>query len=501
MLLNLDDKSPKPKYRQIIEQIRQKIETRVLLPGEKLPSTRRLADNLRIHRSTVAIAYQELWALGFIDLRPGSCPRVRSRVRIATAVNHTEEGVIDWNTTASDPGNAIWQAHRDSRGLVPETEPDTGSSAINFRSLDMDSRLFPLENFRTCLNRVLKDQGTFLLGYGGGAAGFPPLRRYIARHLQSHGISASFDEILITNGSQQGIDLVFRMIASPGKAVAIESPTYDYMLPLLHFSQLEPLEIPLRHDGMDLSVLEEVLKKENPALIYTMPNLQNPTGVSTGQAHREKLLSLCETHRIPILEDSFEEEMKYFGKVVLPIKSMDRYHLVIYCGTFSKVLFPGVRIGWIAAHKECIERLTAIRRFSEISSSMILQAAMYEFCRNGFYDRHISKMHRRFRKRMQTAVRALQRYIPPQWAQWDQPGGGYLVWLKLKPASAPDFDWESLFASYDVQVTPGRYFFFSQNPDTYLRLSISTLNEEEIEEGVQRLAKALCQVYGNNTRR
>ena len=340
----------------------------------------------------------------------------------------------------------------------------------------------------------MKEQGPALLGYGD-RAGFAPLREYIARRLQSHGISVGADEILITNGAQQGIDLVLRMLASPGKAVAIESPTYIEIIPLLRFYGLKPLEVPVRQDGMDLKVLARIAESERPALLYTMPNFQNPTGISTTQSHRERLLSLCEKYRIPILEDGFEEEMKYFGRVILPIKSMDKNQLVIYCGTFSKVLFPGVRIGWLAAEKECIDRLIAMRRFSELSSSMVLQSAMYEFCQNGYYERHISKMHRVSRKRMQTALRALSQHIAPEWAEWNEPSGGYLLWLKLKPTPMPEVERENLFSRHGVKVLPGNYFFSSDTADSFLRLSISTLNEEEIKEGIRRLAGALKELY------
>jgi DNA-binding transcriptional MocR family regulator len=246
---------------------------------------------------------------------------------------------------------------------------------------------------------------------------------------------------------------------------------------------------------MDLSHLIEMIKKERPILIYTMPNFQNPSGVSTSQAHREQLLSLCEKHRIPILEDGFEEEMKYFGRVVLPIKSMDRHQIVVYCGTFSKVLFPGIRIGWIAAERECIEHLTALRRFSELSPSMILQAALDEFCRSGCYDRHISKMHRVYRKRMQTATRELRRRIRPEWAEWTEPSGGFLIWLKLKPPSSRQRDWNSLLTADGVKVAPGDSFFINKPPNAHFRLSISTLNEKEIVEGIRRLSRALAHAH------
>lgn len=491
LLLTLDDKSNKPIYQQLIEQIRHKIESRVLFPGERLPSTRRLADQLGIHRSTVATAYQELWSLGFLDLSPGTLPRVRDRTQIATERDSFGDGVVNWRQIASPATDATWRTYCQN---YREGNRSSEQPVISFRTLSIDSRLFPMDSFRMCVDRALKEQGEALLGYGV-RAGYPPLREYIARRLQSHGIAITPQEIIITNGSQQGIDLVFRMIAAPGKAVAIESPTYDYVPPLLRFYGLTPLEIPVRSDGMDLSVLEATLQRERPALVYTMPTFQNPTGISTSQAHRERLLSLCETYGVPILEDGFEEEMKYCGRVVLPIKSMDRHRLVIYCGTFSKVLFPGVRIGWLAAEKDCLERLVAIQSFSELSPSMVLQAAIHCFCQRGFYDRHVSKMHRVYRKRMEIAIRALRLHLSPEWAEWTAPSGGFIIWLKIKSPANPSSDWKDFFTERGVEVAIGNSFFFSGSPDTYLRLSISALNEEEIEEGIRRLGAALQHLY------
>lgn len=490
LLITLDDESREPKYRQIVAQVRQRIEAGVVRPGDRLPSTRRLAGVLGIHRSTVAIAYQELWALGFVDLNPGSLPRVRDRVQVAAATDRTKRGLMDWSRVSSPATNAIWETYR----ARLERGQAGGPSLVDFSTLDMDRRLFPVDSFRSCLNRVIRQQGSTLLGYGD-AAGFPPLREWIARRLHGHGISVTADEILVTSGSQQGLDLVFRMVAAPGKRVALETPTYDFVLPLLRFHGLKSLEVPMCHDGLDLSLLADGIEQERPVLVYTMPSFQNPTGVSTSQAHREQLLSLCEMHHIPILEDSFDEEMKYFGRAVLPIKSMDRHHVVIYSGTFSKVLFPGVRIGWIAAERDCVERLTAIRRFSELSPNLVVQAAMHEFCQMGYYEGHISRMHRVFRKRMRTAIQALRRYIAPEWADWTEPSGGYLIWLQLRPVPFQLPDWNKLFAAHGVKVGLGDHFFPSETADTHLRLSISRLNEEEIVAGVRRLAMALGHLY------
>lgn len=490
LLLKLNNKSPRPKHDQILEQIRAKIESGLLRPGERLPSTRSLADRLTIHRSTVAVAYQELWALGFIDICPGSRPRVRERMQLATPANRAERALINWSRVSSRGANSTWEAHC---RLDSDAVPNAGTDSINFRILDMDARLFPVEQFRSCVNRVLKRHGTALLGYGDGA-GFLPLRQCVAERLRNHAICVAPEEILISNGSQHGINLVLRMLGTSGRTIAVESPTYHYLLPLIRSLDLNAVEVPLREDGMDLDVLAAALHRKPPVLVYTMPSFQNPTGISTNQEHRERLLSLCAAHRVPILEDGFEEEMTYSGPVVLPVKSMDTHGLVIYCGTFSKVLFPGVRIGWVVADKACIERLTAIRRFSDIFPNLILQAAMSEFCANGNYDRHIAKMHRVFRKRMQIAIEALREHISPEWARWTEPVGGFLIWLKLRSGVSPD--WAERFAAHGVHVWSGRYFFAGATNETCVRLSISTLSEEEIVRGIKRLARALASAYG-----
>lgn len=493
LLLKLDHGSPKPKQAQIVEQVRAKIQSRLLCPGERLPSTRNLAQTLGIHRSTVAVAYQELWALGFIDISPGARPRVRERMQLVTPANRAEKALINWSQLASRGANAIWQAHR---SLESHAEHSSSARSVNFRSLDMDARLLPVEQFRTCVNRAMKTHGAALLGYGDGA-GFLPLREYLAGRLQNHAICVAAQEILITNGSQHGIDLVLRMLGTAGRTIAVESPTYHYLLPLIQSLELNAAEIPLADDGMDLDILAETLRRKRPVLVYTMPSFQNPTGITTSQAHRERLLALCEAHSVPILEDGFEEEMTYSGPVVLPVKSMDKHGLVIYCGTFSKVLFPGVRIGWVAADRACIERLIAIRRFSDIFPNPILQAAMHEFCATGHYDRHVAKMHRVFRKRMQVAIETLRRHISPEWAQWTEPSGGFLIWLKLQ--SGISVDWAELFAAHGVRVWSGRYFFARATHETCVRLSISRLSEQEIVDGIQRLARALAVAYAGGS--
>lgn len=488
LLPNLDWKSSKPITLQLQEQIREHLASRALHPGDRLPSTRHLAEQLGIHRSTVALAYQELWAQGWIDQRPGSAPRVRARLAPAVEAPDIPREAFDWAGLASRPAREALGVHRAMvRNAVRE-------GFIDFGSLHMDPRLFPVEEFRISMARAMKKGGAALLTYGDGQ-GYRPLREFLARRMALHGVKARAEEILITNGGQQALDLVLRMLAQPGRSVAVESPTYSLLLPLLRLNGLKPVEIPYGADGMDLPALEAALDRDPPVLVYTMPNFQNPTGRSASQANREGLLALCERYQVPILEDGFEEEMKYFGRVTPPIKAMDRQGLVAYCGSFSKVLFAGIRVGWIVAPQGCIEQLLALRHFSEIMPTMIPQAALHEFCERGLYDLHVSRMHRVYRRRMQAALRALHQHVDPAWARWEEPKGGYLIWLELKAAGSRKPDWAGLFKAAGVRVSPGNLFSPSHAHPAWVRLSISLLDEAQIEEGVRRLAAALAKLH------
>jgi len=488
MLLKLDEALRTPKSIQILEQVRSRIESGALRAGERLPSTRHLAEQLGLHRSTVATAYQELWAQGWIELSPGAHPRVRARIHPGKPLSKVAaKPSFDWGCVTSEPAAELLQVHRSLQGQ------GATEHVISFRRLEMDPRLLPTESFRNSLQRVMRLRGTQLLGYGD-REGYGPLREYLARRMQRHGISAQPEEILITSGSQQALDLMFRMIAKPGRSVAVELPTYGYALQLLHLAGLKPMGIPMNSEGMDLDALEASMRKQRPALVYTMPNFQNPTGICTSPVHREQLLGLCERHGVPILEDGFEEEMKYFGKVVQPIKALDRTGLVAYAGTFSKVLFPGIRIGWVTAPRSCIERLAALRTFTDLCPAQPMQAALHEFCERGHYDLHLSRMHRVFRKRMQAAIRTLRQCVDPAWAQWQEPNGGFLIWMKLK-ASPKVQDWERHFATHGVEVTLGQAAFAAPANDVFIRICISLTDEEQIAEGLQRLGRALAAAH------
>ena len=226
-----------------------------------------------------------------------------------------------------------------------------------------------------------------------------------------------------------------------------------------------------------------------------MPNFHNPTGVTTDQAHREKLIALFEKYGVPIIEDAYEEEMKYFGKVPLPIKSMDINQIVIYIGSFSKVLFPGLRLGWVAANLEIINRLATLKRFGDISSTLPAQAALADFCQKGHYEIHIKRIHKVYRRRMMLAVQCLEKKIKHKNISWIEPNGGYTIWLSFKNTQMSYYEINKIFHRNKIMLALGKDFYPDKEKDQHFRIAIASLNDNEIIEGITRLSKAIKEIY------
>lgn len=486
MLLKIDRTQPQPLYQQITDGIKALIEEGSLQTRQALPSTRRLAKKLGVNRSTVIRAYEELQAVGYLQSRPGSYNRVRMR-RKEAVYNPKRKGAISWAAASNNQARRVYETYlsfspeRPHHAQVP---PDT----LNISELDLDPRLYPLDEFSRCVRHVLWKKGAESLQYGEHK-GYLLLRQQIARRLRLHGISVSEQEILITNGAQQAIDLIIRMLTAPEEKAAVESPTYANVIPLLDFNRVRIMGIPMKQDGLDLSFLEKTLREESIRFVYTIPNFQNPTGITTSHQHRERLLHICLQHRMPLVEDGFEEDMKYFGKAPLPIKSIDEQNIVIYLGTFSKALFPGLRIGWVTADKECIDRLTAIKRFSDLSSSLFSQIILSEFLRRGYYELQLKRLHRIFRRRMHVALKTMEESFPEE-VSWTRPSGGYTIWVRM-PRRLTEEELHRMTVKHRVIVSCGSYYFPRAKASEFFRVSIARINEEEIREGIMRLGKAL----------
>ncbi|MCG8377483.1 MAG: PLP-dependent aminotransferase family protein [Chlorobiales bacterium] len=491
LLIRIDPRSSRPVFGQIMDRIRELVDSGALEPGARLPSTRSLADRLEVNRSTVYRAYQELWSLGYLESRPGSYSTIRKRTRVLSRDDRPREGLIDWSVRTRPGLSPLQRAYELEAAFMARA---AGPEIINFIPLSPDSRLFPLDDFRRSMNQALTRKGPQLLQYGS-PLGYEPLREFIARRMRLHSVSVSAPEIMITTGAQNALHLLIGLLARPGAGVALESPTYSRALDIFRLGDLDLLEVPLTGEGMDLEVLERILRRESPAFVYTIPTFHNPTGVTTGQVHREKLLGLCQKYRTPLVEDGFEEEMKYFGRTVLPIKSMDLDRVVIYLGTFSKVLFPGLRIGWIAADQALIQSLIPLQRTTILSGNILDQAALAGFCRSGGYELHIRRIHRVYRRRMQAALGALESFLNRKRIRWTRPQGGYTIYLRLRGLKLTEEELVDHLFGHGVAVLPGSFHFPGPPPDLSFRLSIAHLDRAAIRKGVDRLSKGLEELF------
>jgi len=494
MMLTVERHSATPVYRQILDHVVKLVDTGSLAAGDRLPPTRSLARTIGVHRSTVLRAYEELWAMGYIESRPGSYSTVRlHRPRRSAAAAPAAPGPVDWKAATTPAARTVTTqvARRDLRlhGSV-----DTSAGMIDLSRLAADHDLTPHEDLRRCLKAALAEDGKGLLDYGD-PAGFGPLRATVARRLRVHGVEVSTDEVVVTAGAQAAIDLLLRALATPGDRIAAESPTYMSALPLFRLHGLDVRPIPVRDDGMDLDVLESTLAASRVTTVYTIPNFQNPTGVTTSQSHRERLLALCEQCRVPIIEDGFEEELKYFGKAVLPIKAIDSRGIVAYVGTFSKVVFPGLRVGWLAAPPLLAETVCALQRVTSVAGNTLSQAAIHRFCETGLYETHLRRIHKAYRRRMATMLESLANHLPAVHVEWTRPQGGYTLWLRIThpryEAPEAEASLHARFLSAGVKLSPGSLFFSDAPATPQFRLSVACLTEPEIREACRRLGSAI----------
>jgi GntR family transcriptional regulator/MocR family aminotransferase len=491
MQITLDRNKPVPLARQIQVHLERLMREGLLPSGAKLPATRELADELGVNRATVVLAYEELVAAGLARARVGQGtfvaepPAERARTAAEPAAAR-RSATIEWSEIFSRTAQIIGsedERRRASAGLAP-----TGQGVISFAGGMPDSALFPIDAFRRALNEVIRREGEALLQYYP-VAGYPPLRRYLSTYLLRFGLEASPDEILIVNGSQQGFDLIARTLIDPGDAVAIEQPTYPRAMQVFRSFGAQLTAVPWDEAGPRPDVFERVLERHGPKLFYCQPTCHNPTGLGMTAETRRRLLAAAARRQVPIVEDGFDGSLYYGARPPGPLKGHDTDGVVIYIGTFSKILFPGLRLGWLVAPPPVIERLQAAKQLADLHTSALIQAAVHCFCERRLLDRHAARVVREYRRRREVLLGALARRMPTT-TTWTEPTGGFSLFVTL-PEGITAARLLPLALAHGVAFTPGDVFFLDGGGSRALRLSFSSVPTGEIERGVQRLAEAL----------
>ncbi|HET8577428.1 MAG TPA: PLP-dependent aminotransferase family protein [Methylomirabilota bacterium] len=490
MRIPLDRGGKLPLARQIQLHLERLIGLGLLAPGVKLPATRELAKELGVNRTTVALAYDEMVAAGWARAHVGQGTFVAERAPTPADAPRQVAPRFDWTGLLSKSAQvaAADSRRRHSFSQVPRPAP----GLISFAGGMPDSGLFPTDAFRRVLNRVIREEGRELLQYYP-PRGYPPLREYLAGYLLRFGLEARPEEILIVNGSQQGFDLVARTLLDPGDFVAIEEPSYPRAMQVFRAFGAQLLPVPMAPGGLNLEYLERLLERQSPKLLYCQPSAHNPTGLHMTASARQRLIEVAGRHRLPIVEDGFDGTLFYGVRPPAPLKALDHSGSVIYIGTFSKILFPGLRLGWIVATPELLDRLASAKELSDIHTSPLLQAAAFQFGRQRLLDRHQVRILREYGRRRNALLAALSSRMP-EGVSWTETEGGFSLLLTLPEG----LDAAALLpraVEHGVAFTPGNAFFVDGGGERTLRLSFSALPVTQIDEGIKRLADTVREAH------
>jgi 2-aminoadipate transaminase len=490
--LHLQPESHVPLYVQLRDQLRALVHSGELRSGDRIPASRELAVNLGVHRTTVANAYAELESEGLIQGHVGrgtfiSAPPLKQFTPLPRGNgNGNGNGALRWE--------ALFADERGDEGLsrlMPSVPPGT----IAFTKASPSTDEFPVEDFRRCSNAVLRGSGRRILEIGS-TDGYQPLKRVLIDMLRGEGLTVRNEQLLITNGCQQAIDLICKAFLRPGDAIALENPAYPGAIATFAGARVRTLAVGVEadakrtgHPGLDLDALETVLIQNRVKLIFLTPDFHNPTGTTLPLARRRRLLEIAARYQVPVVEDTIYARLRFLGPVVPSLKSLDRSGDVVQIDSFSKVAFPGLRVGWCIGPESVIERLRLLKQTTDLHTDQLAQAVMAEFLRRGYLARYAAKMTKVYRGKREAMMAALETHMP-EGTSWTRPEGGVSVWVTL-PLGVDAAELLIHLRERGVMFVPGRYFYLQHPQPNTLRLSFAALDEKEIARGVQMLGDLL----------
>ena len=353
---------------------------------------------------------------------------------------------------------------------------------------------FPVDIIKEIAVEVLTKHADKALQYGT-TKGFTPLRLALADWMEKrYGIPTSKVEIMMVAGSQQALDLIGRTFINKGDIVVVEGPTYLAALNAFKYYEPEFISIPMDDDGMIIDILEEKLKKlaaegKKVKFVYTVSTFQNPAGVTMSLERRKRLVELAREYDFLIVEDSPYAELRYSGEPIPPIKHFDDEGRVLYLGTFSKILAPGFRLGWIAAHPHFIRKIEIAKQAVDLCANTLAQVIAWKYVENGYLDEHIPKIIEFYKPRRDAMLEALEEFMP-EGVRWTKPDGGMFIWVTLPEGIDTKLMAEKAIRK-GVAYVPGEAFFAHRDVKNTMRLNFTYVPEEVIREGVKRLAEVI----------
>jgi GntR family transcriptional regulator/MocR family aminotransferase len=452
----LDPKSETPLQRQIYDEWRRGILTRRFRGGQRLPSTRELARTLGVARTTVTAAYEQLIAEGYLEAAHGSGTFVCREL----------------------PDDLLRPRRLRPAALQPAALQPAAPAPMNFCKWSPDLAEFPFTLWRRVLNRRLRTMDPALFDYAGTPAGYAGLREEIAAYTaRSRAVACSAGQVIIVNGSQQALDLCARLLMQPGDAIAIENPGYQGARQIFEGRGLRLLPVPVSPEGLAASQIPAGAKA-----VYVTPSHQFPTGVSMTLARRLELIEWARRSGAVIIEDDYDSEYRYSGPPLPAMQGLAANAPVIYIGTFSKVLFPGLRIGYLIAPRKMVDGFVRTKWLVDRQTPVLEQATLADFIREGHLDRHIRRMRRLYGSRRAALVESLERWFGGGATCLGEEAGMHVL-VRFDDAGVA-----ARAASRGIQLAPSAQYYLGAAPTSEFVFGFSALNERAIRAGVRRLA-------------
>lgn len=471
---NLRPDSVVPLYRQLYEQIALKIRSGEFEPGERLPATRELAGLLGLNRTTVSAAYEMLEGEGLIAGQVG-------RGSFVTGKHDARPGAVAWGALLE----------RDAAPATASGEaPGNAREAVSFATSRPSRELFPLDEFRASCAAVLARADLADILQLGSPSGYEPLRRYLLEEARRQEVAGDRDDLLITNGCQQALDLIGRVLLRAGDAVIVEDPTYPGLKNLLTGMGARLIGLAVGHDGLDAAQLARAIERERPRLIVVTPNFQNPTGATMPVAARQALIEAARAAGVPVVENDPYGDLRYYGQPLPAIKQLDDRDGTVLLRSFSKVSFPGLRVGWVVGPRPLLDRLRRAKETADLHSDQLSQAVLLDFAESGRLEAHRQRVLASGAERLRATLDGCRRFLPPG-TRWTEPEGGMNIWVRL-----PDpLDAGELLARAQregVNYLPAGYFMVSRQEPGGLRLSFAGIEPERISSGLAVLGRVVA---------
>lgn len=472
------------RYQQLAEEMSEAIQNGLLRPGERLPSVRQTCLRQGMSPSTVFQAYGLLETRGLIEARARSGFYVRqgrksARPSPSAAVTRAESMPV-----------AVSELVFELLGTTRD------SDVVPLGSAFPASRLFPFEALARSSARALRRLKPAQIT-GALAAGDVGLRQSLRHRYALHGVPLADDELVITNGAMEALNLCLQAVTRPGDVVVVESPTFYAALQALERLDLRAVEVATDpHDGVDLDALAGLLARQPVAACWFMPSFQNPLGALMSPARKQALVELLARHRIPLIEDDVYGELYAGVRRPPPAKTFDCEGLVLHCSSFSKCLAPGYRVGWAAAGRfaAAVHRLKVM---TSLGTSLPPQLALADYLAHGGYDRHLRHLREALAQQQQRALRLIERHFPPG-TRVTRPAGGYFLWLEL-PAHVDTLRLHHLAMAESISTAPGVLFSADHRFSHHLRLNVGHCGDPRLDTALRRLGE-IAQVMSRQTR-